>query len=250
MPANNYNTQTTSISGYGFNKQLPDGSINVNVSTVNALTALAGGGQTGATPLTANWNRITVCATNGDSALLPPAIAGLEVYVINSGAAYASIYPTNNADVIDGLAVNTSVSLPAAGTIRFLCTVTGTWNASAVGYPHAKFTTGTTTTTFAAGQLTGAGFVNYTNTGATPGSIATRTATQMFADDPYARVGGSYELMVTNGQGTGTLTMTAGSGVTLTGTATVAINTTRTFVVTYTSATALVIQNVGTGTFS
>lgn len=114
----------------------------------------------------------------------------------------------------------------------------------------AKFTTGTTTTTFAAGQLTGAPFVNYTNTQGTPGSIATRTATEMFGDDPTARVGTSYLLRVTNGQGTGTLTITAGSGVTLTGTATVAINSWREFIVTYTSATALVIQNVGTGTFS
>ena len=116
--------------------------------------------------------------------------------------------------------------------------------------PAAKFTTGTTTTTFAAGQLTGANYVVYTNTQGTPGSIATRTATEMFGDDAAAVVGRVYMLRIVNGQGTGTLTVTAGSGVTLTGTATVAANTWRDFVVTYTSATALVIQNVGVGTFS
>lgn len=119
-----------------------------------------------------------------------------------------------------------------------------------VSAPDAKFSTGTTTTTFAAGQLTGARFVNYTNTQGTPGSIATRTATEMFGDDPTAKIGNSYRLRITNGQGTGTLTVTAGGGVTLTGTATVAVNTWREFIVTYTSATALVMQNVGTGTFS
>jgi len=114
----------------------------------------------------------------------------------------------------------------------------------------AKFTTGTTTTTFAAGQLTGAAHTVYTNTQGTPGSIATRTATEMFDETPNARVGQSYVLRIVNGQGTGTLTVTAGSGVTLTGTATVAINTWREFMVTFTSGTALVMQNIGTGTFS
>jgi hypothetical protein len=116
--------------------------------------------------------------------------------------------------------------------------------------PAAKFTTGTTTTTFAAGQLTGASFTCYTNTQGTPGSIATRTATEMFGDDPTAVVGRVYRVRIVNGQGTGVLTVTAGAGVTLTGTATIAINTWREFIVTYTTATALVMQNVGTGTFS
>jgi hypothetical protein len=116
--------------------------------------------------------------------------------------------------------------------------------------PPAKFSTGTTTTTFAAGQLTGAAVVVYTNTQGTPGSIATRTATEMFNDTVNARVGQTYIVRIVNGQGTGVLTVTAGLGVTLTGTATIAINSWREFAVTFTSATALVMQNVGTGTFS
>jgi hypothetical protein len=116
--------------------------------------------------------------------------------------------------------------------------------------PAAKFSTGTNKTTFEAGQLTGANLVVYTNTVSTPGSIATRTATEMFGDDAAAVVGRVYLLRIVNGQGTGTLTVTAGSGVTLTGTATIAINSWREFVVTYTSETALTFQNVGTGTFS
>ena len=64
----------------------------------------------------------------------------------------------------------------------------------------------------------------------------------------YSRVGGTYHVRIINNQGTGTLTVTAGSGVTLTGTATIAINTFRDFVITYTSATALVMQQVGIGT--
>jgi hypothetical protein len=115
---------------------------------------------------------------------------------------------------------------------------------------NASFSTGTTTTTFAAGQLSGSKFVVYTNTQGTPGSIATRTATEMFGDDATAVAGNSYVLRIVNGQGSGTLTVTAGDGVTLTGTMTIAANTYRDFIVTYTTATALVIQNIGIGTFS
>lgn len=122
--------------------------------------------------------------------------------------------------------------------------------ATAALIPDVQWTTGTTTTTFTAGQLTGANYVIYSNTQGTPGSIATRTATQMIADFPAATSSFSYILRVVNAQGTGTLTITAGSGVTLTGTATVAINTWRDFIVTFNSSAALTIQNIATGTFS
>jgi hypothetical protein len=215
----------------------------------NAVSAFAGGGQSSATALTSTINSITICATAGDSVKLPTATAGSLLQVSNLGAAYANVFPASG-DLIDALAANAALALPVGGSLFFSCAVTGSWKSSGRNVPDAKFTTNTTTTTFAAGQLTGAPFVNYTNTQGTPGSIATRTATQMFADDPNARVGNSYLLRITNGQGTGTLTVTAGVGVTLTGTATIALNTWRDFVVTYTSATALVMQNIATGTFS
>lgn len=223
------------------------GSLNLHKAT-NAITAFAGGGQASATALTSTLNSITTCATAGDSVKLPTATAGSFVQVSNLGAAYADVFPASG-DLIDSLAANTAIHLPVGGSLVFTCAVTGSWKTLENTTP-AKFTTNTTTTTFAAGQLTGANFVVYTNTQGTPGSIATRTATQMFADDPTARVGRSYMLRIINGQGTGTLTVTAGSGVTLTGTMTVALNTWRDFVVTYTSATALTIQNAGVGTFS
>jgi hypothetical protein len=223
-------------------------SINLYKAT-NAITAFAGGGQSSATALTSEHNSITTCATAGDSVKLPTSVAGKRIVVNNLGAAYANVYPISG-DLIDALSANAPVSLPANSTITFTCTVAGSWQASTVSKLGAKFSTGTTTTTFTAGQLTGAINTIYHNTGTTPGSIATRTATQMFNDDPAARVSDSYLLRIVNAQGTGTLTVTAGSGVTLTGTATIAINSFRDFIVTYTSATALVMQNVATGTFS
>lgn len=111
----------------------------------------------------------------------------------------------------------------------------------------SQYVTNTTTTTFAAGQLTGAAITVYDSTATTPGSIATRTATQMFGDIPGASVGANYLLIVRNSSsGANTMTITAGTGVTLTGTMTVAQNVSRVFVVTLTSATAVTIQSIGT----
>lgn len=222
------------------------GALNLHKAT-NAITAFAGGGQGSATALTSTINSITTCATAADSVKLPAATAGSVVQVSNLGAAYASVFPASG-DLIDSLAANTSISLSVGYSIIFTCSVTGSWKSVIPSPAGAKYTTGTTTTTFAAGQLTGASFVVYNNTQGTPGSIATRTAAQMFTDDPYARVGGTYRLRVINNQGTGTLTITAGSNVTLTGTMTIAINTYRDFIVTYTTAAALVIQQCGIGT--
>lgn len=113
--------------------------------------------------------------------------------------------------------------------------------------PDAQYSTAALqATTFAAGQLTGAKYTAFDNTGTTPGTMTTRTATQMFADLPGAVVGQSYVLAIRNSSGSAnTLTLAAGTGVTLTGTMTVAQTVTRTFIVTFTSATAVTIQSMG-----
>lgn len=222
----------------------------VVLPAVNGITAFSGGGQGSATAITAMINRITTSAAAGDSVKLPAATAGLFLVISNSGAAYANVFPASG-DAIDALAINTAVSLPVGGRLTFTCSIAGTWvSGGMVLTPTATFVTNTTTTTFLAGQLTGGAFTCYVNSQGTPGSIATRSATQMFTDNPGARVGGSYLLRIVNGQGTGILTVTAGSSVTLTGTATIAINSWRDFVVTYNTATTLTMQNIATGTYS
>lgn len=215
----------------------------------NAITAFATGGQASATALTSEINSITVCATALDSVKLPTSVAGMMIQVSNLGAAAAAVFPASG-DLIDTLAADVAVSLAVGRSIIFTCAVAGSWKMKDQTVQGAKFSTGTTTTTFAAGQLTGATWVSYASTAATPGSIATRTAAQMFADDPYARVGGGYRLRISNtASGSATMTITGGaSGITLTGTATIADASYRDFIVTYTSASALVIQNIGGGT--
>jgi hypothetical protein len=219
-------------------------------TTLNALTAFAGGGQGGATLLSEEFNRITTVATIGDSTLLPPATVGRFILVINVGVAAMDIFP-GIGDAINALAVNTALRLNPQGTMNFICAVAGIWNTTVVSLAPTKFTSiNVTVGTLAAGVITGAEVVTVLSTNAAPGNQTTRTATQMFADTGNVQPGDSYFLQICN-SGAGTLTLLAGSGVTLgSGTYTVPTNTSRTFVVTYTTAIALNMQTIGVGTWS
>lgn len=106
--------------------------------------------------------------------------------------------------------------------------------------------------TLAAGNITGGDFVVLITTNATPGTQTTRTALQMYGDDPTAAIPGGYVLRICN-SGAGTLTLGAGAGVTLTGTMTVATATFRDFAVVYggtPGAPTVTITNIGLGTYS
>lgn len=214
---------------------------------VNAITAFATGGQTNATALTGTINRVTVCATIGDSVKLPTSAAGIVVTVINSGATGVDIFPITG-DVINTLAANTAIRVATGSSVTFNCTVAGTWISTATPLPYAKFTTTAAASplTASAGDLSGAAVTNFTVTTNGAFALTTRTATQMFNDTPNARVGDAYLLSISN-FGNNTLTITAGSGVTLTGTATIATLIVRNYIVTFTTATALVMQNIGAG---
>src|SRR6266481_6420132 len=66
-------------------------------AAATGITALAGGGQTGATQLAAALNRVDTCATNSDSVLLPQAIPGRQITVKNNTAQTLAIFgiPSN-----------------------------------------------------------------------------------------------------------------------------------------------------------
>lgn len=107
--------------------------------------------------------------------------------------------------------------------------------------------------TIPASIITGGSFVTCISTNATPGTQTTRTALQMWGEDPTAVIGNGYTLRICNGGGSGTLTLAGGANVTVTGTATVANATFRDFQVSYggtTQAPTVTITNIGTGTYS
>jgi hypothetical protein len=103
-------------------------------SFANGLVAKAGGAQLGATTIGlvsgsggATMNRFTTVATGGDSAILPAASPGLRYYVENATANSMNIFPQNNGDIINALAVNTAFALAAGKTAWFICVGQGFW---------------------------------------------------------------------------------------------------------------------------
>jgi hypothetical protein len=117
-------------------------------------------------------------------------------------------------------------------------------------FPNAAFSTSAVTTalTAAAGVLTGARHVYWQNTADGAVALTPRTATQMYTDlDDAAYVGMSYLLTIIN-RGDNTITLQAATGIAYTGELTVATTTTRTYAVTFTSATAATVVAVDKGT--
>jgi len=104
-----------------------DGLVATSVS--NGLTALAGGGQTGATPLNGQFNVISTCATNGDSVLLPAIPqdgSSVAVWVKNGGSANAAVFPQVG-DTINALSANASLTVNAAAKQLFVSVSGSNW---------------------------------------------------------------------------------------------------------------------------
>lgn len=110
---------------------------------------------------------------------------------------------------------------------------------------------------FPVNTVTGTDDVFLLTTAATPGTMTTRTATQMYNDIVTAlgiqNINGYvFTLRITNTVITNTLTLAAGTGVTFVapGTYTVGPTAYRDFVVTIINSGAVTIQTTGTGTWS
>lgn len=116
---------------------VPAGGSGFPVETVAAtVTAHAGGTKALATPLTAQANFISVCATIADSVLMPAAIAGRTIDVFNGGATAAQVFGQGT-DTIDGVATATGVPLTQAKRAKFTCFATGNWVSAQYGVVSA-----------------------------------------------------------------------------------------------------------------
>ncbi len=71
-------------------------------------------------------HRISICATAGDSALLPPAIRGRQIGIANDCVASAQLFGTGT-DTIDAVATATGVPMGAGKRGDFVCVTTGQW---------------------------------------------------------------------------------------------------------------------------
>ena len=104
----------------------------------DGITATASGTQATAYQLTAYLSRVTTVATGADAVALPPAVPGLEVSVINSGANSMQVFGNYAAgDTINGVATATGIAQAAGTTFTYTCSTQGKWiqnGANAGGY--------------------------------------------------------------------------------------------------------------------
>ncbi len=102
----------------------------------NALTAFAGGGQTSATLLTKELNRVTVVASAADSVKLPVSAAGMDILVINSAALPMQVFGSGT-DTVNGVATATGVSQMANSAVLYHCPVAGLWFSIGLGQGYS-----------------------------------------------------------------------------------------------------------------
>jgi hypothetical protein len=105
-------------------------------SSLDGMTAHAGGGQGSATPITAMISRFTTVATAADSSVLPVTTnvlpssgAGISLLVANAAAANSmNVFPASG-EQINALGNNTAFALAAGKNATFFATKPGQWHA-------------------------------------------------------------------------------------------------------------------------
>lgn len=100
------------------------------------ITALAGGALSASTPvLTLGVNVVSTVATANDSVVLPPAVAGSVVYMLNADSADAVNVFANGTDTIIGSSLtptagSTGISYASAKRVMFIAVTNGSWVAN------------------------------------------------------------------------------------------------------------------------
>lgn len=99
----------------------PQWQTNVNI------TALAGGALSASTPvLTLGSNEVTTVASSGDSVVLPKAVPGSVIFLVNAGANALQLF-ANGSDTINGTAGATGISVANAKRIMCVAADLGQW---------------------------------------------------------------------------------------------------------------------------
>lgn len=94
----------------------------------DGLTAHAGGTKAAALALSAlvQDHRISVCATDDDSVLLPPAVVGERHFVMNSGASKLRVFGAGT-DTINDVVTATGVQQNSGVGALYVCIAAGAW---------------------------------------------------------------------------------------------------------------------------
>lgn len=86
-----------------------------------AITATPGGTQAAGVPIVSRYNRVSVCATGGDSVTLPPLAPDLIIWIANDGAAALGVFPALGQSINAG-AVNAVFSVTIGKPCLFVAT--------------------------------------------------------------------------------------------------------------------------------
>jgi hypothetical protein len=110
----------------------PNGGLTYTSVSSAAITALAGGTLTASTPvLNKNTNIVGTVATTSDSVQLPPSSPGLEVILLQEGAATAAVFPAiGTTDIINALTTGTSLPVGTSKMVVFSCVLPGKWRSA------------------------------------------------------------------------------------------------------------------------
>lgn len=93
-----------------------------------SVTAHAGGTRAAALPIRTAQTLVAVCATAGDSLMLPPATGGQVLWIVNAGAASAQLFADlNTSDTINGVAAATGIALAAGKSMTLFSPLAGAW---------------------------------------------------------------------------------------------------------------------------
>jgi hypothetical protein len=234
-------TKASKIAGLSsIAQQMIVGDSAVNISA-------AGTTQGTATVITADNNYITTCAS-GAGVILPSGEISQSTNIFNNGLNSLAVYPPVGG-MLGSLPINTPSYIASGQSAEYF--YSSALNSSYAGntpLPATQYTSiASGNGTLSAGNMEGAAFCALLTSGAT--ALTTRTAAQLFAVIPHAVIGISWIVRVINTNGS-TLTLTMDASITATGTLTIATNTYRDFIVTFTSATAATMKQIGTGTTS
>lgn len=193
--------------------------------TEDTITAFAGGGQGSATALSLakKYHRITVCASSGDSVLLPASSAGQAHYVRNDGAAAAKVFGTSP-DTVNGVATATGVFLPASTGVWYVCTTAGNWTTGPLVAISGNFATTLTATaaTNVTLPVTGtlatlAGSEALTNKTVNGLTITSTNGTLTLVNGSSIVTAGAFAITLTSTGATGVTLPTSGTLATLAG---------------------------------
>ena len=95
-------------------------------SSQDLIIATPGGGKANAFQLTTQTARVNVVATLGDSVRLPPAVAGLELIVINHGLNAMQVFGSS-LDRVDDQLTAIGVSQMSFSVVIYTCVTDGDW---------------------------------------------------------------------------------------------------------------------------